>query len=94
MADKRREMVTVTKPEHVPEGRHWAIVVFEKLSYDDTYGGTATEHVNRYYVTDDREVWEAEVKRLGEKEGYDKKTFVAFEATKAKVTRSVTVAVL
>jgi hypothetical protein len=83
--------------KEVPEGEHYAIVVFHKTSklvYDDDpwyqphYGHSRPTHTEdfcycQYFHTTDKAEWEQEVKKLHS----DKMDFAAFRAGKPAVVK-------
>jgi hypothetical protein len=57
-------MKHVEKPEDVPLGLHYAILIYGSVDYDDGYGGTSTAQTVRHLVTEDRAEWEKKISDL------------------------------
>lgn len=99
---KTEDMVKATKPDEVPQGRHFVVIEYTEETGHDGWseaegGGTYRFTVANHYVTSDRKVWEARIAKLEESPSsyLQKKTpYVAFEvAALAKVERKITVSV-
>lgn len=85
-------MLRVNSPKDMPQGLHYAVIIYETHSYvtDDGWeGNNHTEVINaaEHYVTTDKEEWLKEVKLLADTK---KENYVAFEVSKvAKVVRQI-----
>lgn len=60
---------SVTKPEKLPKGEHWAILIFDTYYSDDGWseaegGGSQPHPYVRYYAYDTEEEWRTELDRL------------------------------
>jgi hypothetical protein len=64
-------MKQVYKPEDMPKGPHFAIVVFKRITGTYDTPGDTYDDVSEYHATTDRTDWEREIGRLEE----DNKTF-------------------
>jgi hypothetical protein len=86
-------------PAEVPEGHHFAIIVYDKLNHDDGWGGTTDTKISQHYVTTNRQDWLDDIRSLEVKEEkayifYEQPKYVAFEVKKkAKVAVAVAVSV-
>ena len=92
-------MKEATKPGDIPDGPHWAIVVFgsiyipgdERSRTNPGHGYPGgTESTTSYYVCKDEAEWQQEVERRASSIGQDPYGFFAISATRAVIrTRTI-----
>jgi hypothetical protein len=77
-------MKQVKKPEDVPNGKHYAVIEFHKVTESSGWGSENDSQVTcpNYYVTEDIEAWKSHIRELeGKKKSgsYYYAPYVAFE---------------
>ncbi len=65
-----------------PTAPHWAIIIFDNVSANDNWGGSATRHLGDYHVYFTESVWKKKITELSLPKKYgDNKEFVAFRSS-------------
>ena len=87
---KTKLMTRVKTPEEVPYSKHYSVIEFHEVTESSGWG---SEHDNRvlcphYYVSEDREAWEAHIRAL---EHVKVKYVASIVEARAKVERPVVI---